>query len=106
MSDLGLPISSVEDLKANGFSVLLTPSSQNVLGNGLWEPCGAFKGECCNGTIWRIIIKRPLTTEDSNEIRFKPSSSFRAAFAVWNGSKGERHGMKGISTWFTPYMPN
>jgi len=106
MSDPALRISSVEDLNANGFSTLTTQSSQNVLGNGLWEPYGALKGGCCNGPTWRVVMKRSLMTDDPNDIQFNPGSSFPVAFAVWDGSNVERNGMKGISTWFTAQMPN
>lgn len=106
MSDPALRISSVEDLNANGFSTLTTQATQNVVGNGLWEPYGALKGGCCNGPTWRVVMKRSLTTEDPNDIQFKPGSNFPVAFAVWDGSNVERNGMKGISTWFTAHMPN
>lgn len=106
MSDPALRISSVEDLNANGFSTLTTQATQNVLGNGLWEPYGAQKGGCCNGPTWRVVMKRSLITDDPNDIQFKSGSSFPVAFAVWDGSNVERNGMKGISTWFTAQMPN
>jgi hypothetical protein len=49
MSDPDMRIGSVEDLNANGFSTLTTQASQDVVGNGLWEPYGALKGGCCSG---------------------------------------------------------
>jgi DMSO reductase family type II enzyme heme b subunit len=51
-------------------------------------------------------MKRSLTTDDPNDVQFKPGSNFPVAFAVWDGSNVERNGMKGISTWFTAQMPN
>ena len=106
MSDPDMRIGSVEDLNANGFSTLTTQASQDVVGNGLWEPYGALKGGCCSGPTWRVVMKRNLGTEDTNDVQFKAGASFPVAFAVWDGSNVERNGMKGISTWFTAQMPD
>ena len=105
MSDPNLRKSSVEDLNANGFSTLTTQASQNVLGNGLWEPYGALKGGCCIGPSWRAVMKRSLTTNDANDVQFKRGATVPVAFAVWDGANVERNGMKGISTWFSLRMP-
>jgi len=105
LSDPNLRKSSVEDLNANGFSTLTTQASQDVVGNGLWEPYGALKGGCCSGPTWRVVFKRSLTTSDPNDVQFKGGSSIPVAFAVWDGQNVERNGMKGISTWFTAKMP-
>lgn len=105
MADPNLRNSSVEDLNANGFSTLTTQVSQNVQGNGLWEPYGALKGGCCNGPTWRVVLKRSLTTDDPNDVQFKPGMTVPVAFAVWDGANVERNGMKGISTWFTAKLP-
>ena len=106
MSDPDMRAGSVEDLNANGFSTLTTQASQNVVGNGLWEPYGALKGGCCSGPTWRVVMKRSLATNDPNDVQFTDGSNFPVAFAVWDGSNVERNGMKGISTWFTAQMPN
>jgi hypothetical protein len=106
MSDPDLRVGSVEDLNANGFSTLTTQASQDVVGNGLWEPYGALKGGCCSGPTWRVVMKRSLVTNDPNDVQFENGASFPVAFAVWDGSNVERNGMKGISTWFTAQMPN
>ncbi len=105
LSDPSLRISPVEDLSANGFSTLTTQVSQNVSGNGMWEPYGALKGGCCNGPTWRVVMKRSLTTADPNDAQFRAGMSVPVAFAVWDGSNVERNGMKGISTWFTAQLP-
>jgi hypothetical protein len=106
MSDPDMRIGSVEDLNANGFSTLTTQASQDVVGNGLWEPYGALKGGCCSGPTWRVVMKRSLATNDPNDVQFKAGASLPVAFAVWDGSNVERNGMKGISTWFTAQMPH
>ncbi len=105
LSDPDLRASSVEDLNANGFSTLTTQASQDVMGNGLWEPYGALKGGCCSGPTWRVVMKRALATNDANDVQFGAGASIPVAFAVWDGQNVERNGMKGISTWFTAKMP-
>ena len=105
MSDPDLRKSSVEDLNANGCSTLTTQGSQDVVGNGLWEPYGNLKGGCCSGPTRRVVMKRSLTTNDSNDVQFSSGASVPVAFAVWDGQNVERNGMKGISTWFTAKMP-
>jgi hypothetical protein len=105
LSDPDMRVSTVEDLSANGFSTLTTQASQDVMGNGLWEPYGALKGGCCSGPTWRVVMKRNLETNDPNDVKFKAGSSLPVAFAVWDGANVERNGMKGISTWFTAQMP-
>lgn len=87
--------SSVEELNAEGFGTL-TPQPapfQSVTGKGTWE-----KGR------WRVVMARTLVTGDSVEGRpvdvpLAPGTSTYAAFAVWDGSKGERNGIKSISVW-------
>ena len=97
--------SQIEDLNANGFSTLTTQPSQNVIGNGLWEPHGSLKGGCCIGPSWRVVMKRSIVTGDNNDAQFTSGASIPVAFAVWDGAHVERNGMKGISTWYTLKMP-
>ena len=105
LSDPTMRVSSVEDLNASGFSTLTTQATQNVYGNGLWEPYGSLKGGCCIGPSWRAVMKRSLSTNDPNDVQFKRGATVPIAFAVWDGANVERNGMKGISTWFTLKLP-
>ncbi len=105
LSDPTMRVSSVEDLNASGFSTLTTQATQNVYGNGLWEPYGSLKGGCCIGPSWRAVMKRSMSTNDPNDTQFKRGATVPIAFAVWDGANVERNGMKGISTWFTLKLP-
>jgi DMSO reductase family type II enzyme heme b subunit len=58
------------------------------------------RGEYRNG-VWRAVFKRSLAAGDPEiDADFaKPGVSQLSAFAVWNGSKGDRGGRKSISDW-------
>ncbi len=84
-----LRASSVEDLNAEGFGTLTTQASQDVSGYGAHG----------NGS-WSVVFIRGVSTSDSNDVQFGSfSGNIPVAFAVWDGSNGERNGMKGRSTW-------
>lgn len=48
---------------------------------------------------WRVVIVRDLNTSDSQDIQFRTEARIPFAFAVWNGSEGDRAGVKMISGW-------
>jgi hypothetical protein len=78
-------VSPVENLIAGGFGTLTTAGLQDVGGKGEWR-----EGR------WRVVFARPLTTQADY-----PSMSVgdltNVAFAVWDGSKGNRDGIKSVS---------
>ncbi len=82
---------SVEDLNAVGFGTLTSQTHQDVNGNGTWN----------NGT-WDVVIYRPLTTPDENDVQFVPGTSTFFNMAVWNGNEGDRNGQKNISIRWRP----
>ncbi len=84
----GIPdrVSPIEDLNAEGFSTLTTQDQQDVLGKGVWR-----------NKVWRIVLMRPLTNSDPQDVQFR--HSVQMAIAVWNGANRERNGQKGISPW-------
>jgi len=84
-----LRFSSVEDLNAEGFGTLTTQDSQDVKGYGVH-----------GNNVWRITVKRTIATKDKGDTQFSKFDGFvPIAFAVWEGSQGERDGLKGRSTW-------
>ncbi len=84
-----LRVSSVEDLNAEGFGTLTTQASQDVNGFGVW-----------GNSVWKVVLKRNLSTNDGNDTQFLRFGTYvPIALAVWEGSNGERDGMKGRSTW-------
>lgn len=82
---------SVEDLNAIGFGTLTTQGHQDVLGNGVWKD-----------GLWHVLITRPLTTTDPNDVQFIPGGDTVFNVAAWNGSNGDRNGQKNISTSWHP----
>lgn len=83
--------STVEDLNAVGFNTLTTQVSQDVKGNGVWK----------EGS-WQVLIIRPLTTSDVNDVQFIPGDETVFNVAVWNGSEGDRDGQKSMSLSWHP----
>jgi len=83
-------LSPVEDLVAGGFGTLTSEpaSGQNVQGYGVWE-----------NNKWRVIFSRDLTSSEADDVTFTPGQVYSVAFAAWDGSNGERNGMKSTSQW-------
>ncbi len=89
--------SSVEDLSAIGFGTLTTqpPEAQSVHGASEYRE-----------GIWRVVMSRPLSDGDPNDAVLRPGGpSAVVAFAVWDGSRGDRNGQKSVSTWLSLSLP-
>ncbi len=70
---------------------LLTPQpaeSQDVWGQGSWD----------EGT-WRVVMKRPLSTPDDQDLQIETGTLIPISFQAWDGSNGERGLMMSISSW-------
>ncbi len=79
----------VEDLIGGGFSTLTTKKIQaEISGNGVWED-----------GVWRVVFKRSMFTKGTYDVQLNPGRVEAAAFAVWDGEKKERDGMKAVSSW-------
>jgi len=81
--------SPVESLVAAGIGTL-TPrpaAAQNVSGKGVWS-----------GGEWRVVFLRNLEAPGDGDVRLVDGAP--VAFAVWNGSEGDRNGIKAVSTWY------
>lgn len=90
-------VSSVEDLNAIGFGTLTTQSAagQNVHG----------ASEYRDG-VWRVVMSRALSDGDPNDAALHAGSAAAVvAFAVWDGSRGDRNGQKSVSTWLALALP-
>lgn len=80
--------SAVVDLLAERVGSLTRKDRQRVQGRGLWR----------NGS-WNVVLKRSLTTEDSQrDCQFAPGRR-SVSFAVWDGDEKDRGGRKSISEW-------
>jgi len=89
---LSLPAKTpVQNLVAGGFGTLspLEMKAQYVSGRGRWE----------RGT-WKVAFKRAQKTGEKYEAQFEEGGLVPVAFAVWDGSKGERGARKAVSVWY------
>lgn len=48
---------------------------------------------------WRVVFVRELEVTDPDRIAFRPGIPVSIAFAVWDGSQGDRNGQKMVSFW-------
>lgn len=95
--EVGNPVSKprsipVENIIAQGFGSatdMQKADNQNVTGKGLRD-----------GNKWMVIFKRPLSSSERFEALFKEGGITPVAFAVWDGSEGDRGGRKVVSTWY------
>lgn len=80
---------SVEDTNAVGpDEPLEVQASQDVKGKGVY-----------NGGVWKVIMKRPLTTKDENDIQFKKGKFIPFTLNAWDGSNGEHGKIMSVSSW-------
>ena len=77
---------AVEDIISEGPGSITAKEKQVVQGRGLWR-----EGR------WRIVLQREMATGDSLDAQFVPGQKVRMAFAVWDGSRGEKGSRKSIS---------
>jgi complex iron-sulfur molybdoenzyme family reductase subunit gamma len=50
-----------------------------------------------NDGTWRVVFARPLTVAGNQAVALEAGKSLKVAFAVWEGSSGERAGIKSFS---------
>ena len=77
--------SPVENLVAAQYGTLTHADLQDVGGIGRWK----------DGR-WRVLFVRSLESDEGSPA-FAPGGKTNAAFAVWDGSDGQRDGMKSVS---------
>ncbi|MCC7430043.1 c-type cytochrome [bacterium] len=82
--------SSSENLKAQGFGTLkaFPKPDQTVQTKGVYDV----------GT-YRVVFKRQLKSASQGSVEFKVGETNSVAFAVWNGSAGDRNGKKSVTIW-------
>jgi complex iron-sulfur molybdoenzyme family reductase subunit gamma len=56
------------------------------------------KGVYATGT-YRVMFRRALRAEGEGAARLAPGGAVPVAFAVWNGSAGDRDGKKSVTIW-------
>jgi hypothetical protein len=82
--------SASEDLVAHGFGTL---RARDGAGSDL-----EAKGVYATGT-YRVMFKRALRVKGSKAAQLSPGRAIPVAFAVWNGSAGDRDGKKSVTIW-------
>ncbi len=82
--------SSAEDLGAEGFGTLRARprADQTVRSVGVYAT-GSY----------RVVLRRSLAAHGPGGVPLKPGGTVPAAFAVWNGSAGDRDGKKSVTIW-------
>jgi DMSO reductase family type II enzyme heme b subunit len=82
----------VIDQMAEGWGTMTAKPDQRALGRGIWKD-GA----------WRVVITRPMVSDDRNAPRLTAGVETVVAFAVWEGGHREVGARKGWSLW-TPLV--
>jgi mono/diheme cytochrome c family protein len=82
--------SAAEDLTAQGFGTLRArpPIDQSVIAKGVYDK-----------DSYRVIFRRPLAGKGAGAVTLEPGTTVPVAFAVWNGSAGDRDGKKSVTIW-------
>lgn len=80
--------SPVEELTAIGFGSLTNHSTQDATGKGVHK-----------NRRWSVVIALPMNGTDKTKASIKPGEARNIAFAVWNGSKGQRGARKQYYPW-------
>jgi len=83
-------IGPVQTLVAQAFGTLSAAESQDVQGHGRYA----------DGS-WAVVFKRQFAGGNDDQATFTESGETDMAFAIWNGSEGERNGMKSVSPFVT-----
>ncbi len=88
--DARLEDRAVVESNAEGFGTLmLQPAErQDVEGSAVWS----------HG-LWRVVLVRAIPSRDEQDVDLTQNRRIALSFAVWDGSKGDRDGIKLISGW-------
>jgi mono/diheme cytochrome c family protein len=82
--------SSVENLNAQGFGTLRAEprDRQGVASTGVYAT-----------DSYRVLFRRGLASPGAGNVALLPGRSVPVAFAVWDGSMGDRDGKKSVTIW-------
>ena len=78
--------SPVQNLVAGGFGTLTAADNGELSGYGLHS-----------GGRWMVVYSRPFAPSGDLQPAFDAGQPIDVAFAVWDGSKGERDGIKSVA---------
>ena len=82
---------SITEINATGMKRMVAQEqgNQNAKGAVIYD-----KGE------YRLLIKRPLKTDDKKDAQFEPGRFIPVAFSAWEGSNEETGTKRSISAWY------
>ncbi len=82
----------VEDANAAGVGTFTSQAAnkQNVEGSSTWKD-----------GIWSLQVGREFQARDRGDVPLRAGVRLSVAFAVWDGSSGDRNGQKSVSIWNT-----
>jgi cytochrome c oxidase cbb3-type subunit 2 len=82
--------SAVEDLAAQGFGTLRARPriDQKIDARGVYGQAS-----------YQVMFRRSLSPTGEGSVSLQPGSTVPVAFAVWNGSAGDRDGKKSVTIW-------
>jgi len=83
-----LKVTPVEDAESAGFGSITTQERQDALGRGVWSE-----------STWKVVITRRMDTGDPIDATIEASAETPVAFAVWDGTSGDRGARKSVSSW-------
>jgi len=66
---------------------------QQIASSGVWA-----KGR------WKVVMKRPLLTEDRNDVQFIKGAFIPMALNAWDGSNGEHGLIMSLSSWYHVFL--
>ena len=78
----------VLDQMAEGWGAMTVKPDQHALGRGVWRE-----------GVWRVVITRPMVSDDVNAPRLVPGDRTVAGFAVWEGGNREVGSRKAWAPW-------
>lgn len=87
---------SVEEAVARGWKQnpkAQADDKQNVASKAVWD-----EGQ------WRLVMKRPLITDDKKDVQFVEGKFIPMALNAWDGSNGEHGMIMSISTWYSVFI--
>jgi len=92
---MAAPAGAVQNLVAGGFGTLTPADSQVVMGNGVYR----------NGA-WTVVMSRNFAPPDALQPAFSGSTPIDTAFAVWDGGRDNRDGIKAVSVFVQVQITN
>lgn len=92
---------AVEALAAGSPGTLTRSTDAGLSGAGAYRALGDAAG-----SEWCVVIAHELDDSGENPLELRKRQTFPAAFAIWQGSDGQRGGYKRVSDWVSVRLPD